>query len=225
MRKTWAVALAVLGLSCNQAIFTAPSGSTMTVVANPGFIAANGDISVITAVIIEPSGQPVVDGTVVQFFTNLGRIDAQAKTNDGVAHANLQSDVNSGTATITAISGDVTNTDATVAIGSARPAAVIVSADPPRIEIDTPQRRSRLTANVLDTDGNPIRNVPVFFSIDPGAVTESLASHGQPVFTDSNGQAHDFLQTSYPKDGAPVSVVVTATTANGITGTVTVTIN
>src|SRR6185295_13428562 len=145
--------------------------------------------------------------------------------NDGVAQANLQSDVNSGTATITAISGDVQNTDATVTIGSARPAAVLMSANPPRIEVDTPQRRSRITANVLDVDGNPIRNAPVFFSIEGTPDTETLASGGQPVFTDSNGQAQDFLQTSYPKDADPKAVVVTATTANSISGSVTVTIN
>lgn len=224
MRKAFIALLALAGVTCNQAIITAPAESTMTVIANPGFIAANGEVSVITAILIEPSGQPVVDGTVVQFFTSLGRIDAQAKTNDGVARVNLQSDVNSGTATVTAISGSVSETE-DVTIGSGRPTLVIVSANPTRIETDTPQRRSRITANVVDDDGNPIRNVPVFFSIDGTPSTETLASGGQPVFTDSNGQASDFLQTSYPKDAEPKPVTVTARTVNDVSDSVTVAIN
>jgi hypothetical protein len=223
-RKALVAFLALVGVTCNQAILTSPAGSTMTVIANPTFIAANGEVSVISAVVIEPTGQPVVDGTVIQFFTSLGRIDAQGKTNDGVARVNLQSDRNSGAADITAISGANTATT-TVTIGSGRPAFVIVSADPPRIQITTPQRRSRITANVLDSAGNPVRNVPVFFSIVGSPATETLASGGQPIFTDTNGQASDFLQTSYSKKEVPKTVTVTATTANNISSSTSVTIN
>jgi hypothetical protein len=224
MRKAFIAVLALVGVTCNQAITTSPADSTMTVIANPTFIAANGEVSTITAVIIEPSGQPVVDGTVVQFFTDLGRIDPQGTTNDGVARVNLRSDTNSGIANITAVSGPVSG-EATVTIGAGRPSRVLVSADPTRIEVDTPQRRSRITANVLDEDGNPIRNVAVFFSVDGTPSTETLASGGQPVFTDSNGQAFDFLQTSYPKNAPPKTVTVMATTANGIEGSTIVGIN
>lgn len=225
MRKAFIALLALAGVTCNQAIITSPKESVMTLLANPTFIAANGEISTITAVIIEPSGQPVVDGTVVQFFTDLGRIDAQGTTNDGVARVNLRSDTNSGIANITAVSGPVSDTTM-VTIGAGRPARVVVSANPTRIDVDTPQRRSRITANVLDETGNPIRNVAVFFSIDGNPSTETLASGGQPVFTDSNGQAFDYLQTSYPKNAPPKTVTVRATTANGIASEpTTVTIN
>jgi hypothetical protein len=224
MRKVWIGVLALVGVTCNQAIITAPTGSTMSLIANPNFIAANGGVSTLTAVVIEPTGQPVVDGTVIQFFTSLGRVDAQGTTNDGVARVNLQSDTNSGTADVTAISG-ANSATTTVTIGSALPALVVLSADPPRIETDTPQRRSRITANVLDATGNAIARVPVFFSIEGTPATETLESGGQPRFSDSNGQAFDFLQTSYPKNVVPKAVTVTATTANGISGSVTVTIN
>lgn len=101
-----ALVLAALGqLTCHQAILVAPPGSTLELIANPEFIAANGDVSVITAVIYEPAGTPVADGTVVQFFTNLGKIQEQGKTNDGVARVNFTSDSRSGEATISAISG------------------------------------------------------------------------------------------------------------------------
>lgn len=91
--------------TCHQALLTAPPGSTITVFANPTFISANGGISVISALVIEPAGTPVADGTVVQFFTNLGRIDEQGKTNDGVARVNLVADSRSGPACVTAFSG------------------------------------------------------------------------------------------------------------------------
>ena len=176
----------------------------------------------------------VPDGTVVQFFTNLGHIQDQAKTNDGVARANLVSDTRSGTATVTVVSGgaapapaaspsptasptslvgtggtiaaDATSATVQVIIGSARPKTVIVTANPPRITGSGPARQSRLVANVFDESGNVVVNAPVIFSIqepDANDATENLASGGAPQYTDNNGQAVDFLQTSYPADAAP----------------------
>jgi hypothetical protein len=104
-----AVLLLVLFLgTCNQAIMTAPPGSVFpgnTLVANPKFIAAHGDVSVISGLLLKATGDPVADGTVVQFFTDLGKIDEQGKTNDGVVRVNLVSDSRSGKATVTAFSG------------------------------------------------------------------------------------------------------------------------
>ncbi len=99
------VALAVLHLRCHQALLTAPAGSSLQLFANPTFIPANGGVSVVSALILAPTGSPVNDGTVVQFFTSLGRIDEQGRTNDGVARVNLISDGRSGTAHVTAVSG------------------------------------------------------------------------------------------------------------------------
>ena len=100
-RRSWPS----LSSTCNQAIMTAPAGSTLDMFANPEFIAANGGVSVISALVIEPAGTVVADGTVVQFFTNLGDIDEQGKTNDGVVRVNLRANGRSGVATITAFSG------------------------------------------------------------------------------------------------------------------------
>src|SRR5262245_20112371 len=96
------VGLALSHLTC-QAILTAPLGTIMVVQANPRTIGANGGVAIISAHLIEPAGTPVPDGTVVQFFTTLGRIEEQGKTNDGVARVKLVSDTRSGTADITAI--------------------------------------------------------------------------------------------------------------------------
>jgi hypothetical protein len=100
------VAAAGFGLArCGQAIVTAPRGSLLRMEANPPFIEANGGVSVISVAVIEPTGTVVPDGTVVQFFTTLGRIDEQGKTNDGVARVNLVSSGLSGLASVTAVSG------------------------------------------------------------------------------------------------------------------------
>jgi hypothetical protein len=107
LRKT--PALAVLAglaqLTCHQVILTAPPGSTMDCSVNPGFIASNGDLAVVSALLFDGTGSPVADGTVVQYFTTLGRIPEQAKTNDGVARVNFTSDGRSGQAQITIFSG------------------------------------------------------------------------------------------------------------------------
>ena len=102
-----AVGLVATGSSCHQSIMTAPPGSTMGLIANPTFIPANGGVSVISAILYDGTGQPVPDGTVVQFFTTLGRIDPQARTNDGVAKANLVADGRSGVAKVSAEGGRV----------------------------------------------------------------------------------------------------------------------
>jgi hypothetical protein len=252
--------LAILQLTCNQVILTAPPGSTMTLFANPDFVPANGGTSVVTAVVVEPAGTPVPDGTVVQFFTTLGTIEEQGKTNDGVARVNFVADSRSGTATVSALSGggtvpvpsptaSPTSLPSPVPIGAADARAAtaalavaslansatvditVGSALPTRMDlVAVPrairgQEQSRLTANVFDTRGNPVFNVPVIFTVSNNATHETLASRGRPVFTNQNGQAVDVLTTVYPPASPPRSIEVVATTANGVTATVAVGIN
>ncbi len=59
---------------------------------------ANGGISVLSAILVEPAGTFVPDGTEVFFFTNLGRVDEVGKTRNGVARVNFVSDARSGSA-------------------------------------------------------------------------------------------------------------------------------
>ena len=245
-RKAAVLLLVLLLGTCNQAIMTAPPGSTFagtTLIANPEFIAAHGDVSVISGLLLKATGDPVPDGTVVQFFTNLGNIDPQGKTNDGVVRVNLVSDSRSGTATVQAFSGggatvspsfidapvvgfstgsvtgatDVSATEASasvkVTIGSARPDHVVLTANPPRITTGT---ATTLLAQVFDDKGNPVANVPVIFQITASTVQGRLDSGGQVVFTDNDGRATDILRTNSIVAG---SITVTATTANGKSNT------
>lgn len=105
--KTKALLLLVVmtQLTCHQALFTAPPGSSIQCTPNPPFIAAFNGVSIISCIVTEPAGTLVSDGTVVQFFTTLGRIPEQGKTNDGVVRVNLEADGRSGQADVTAVSG------------------------------------------------------------------------------------------------------------------------
>jgi hypothetical protein len=91
--------------ACESVPLTAAPGAIMTLIANPEFVIANGGVSVVTAILVEPAGTFVPDGTEVFFFTNLGRVDASGKTRNGVARVNFVSDARSGTARVDAISG------------------------------------------------------------------------------------------------------------------------
>jgi hypothetical protein len=243
--------LALVHVTCNQVILTAPPGSSLSLFANPQFIPAHGGISIISALVIEPAGTPVPDGTVVQFFTNLGSIDEQGKTNDGVARVNLVSDARSGTAHVVATSGGgaapaptpsgspspptTTGGSGTgsvdVTVGSETPTRVLLTANPSRITSDS--RSTHIAAMVFDAHGNPVANVPVIFTVAPPSsdplAYEFMDSEGRPVFTDNNGRAEDVMRTRYPRDAAQRDVTVTATVpgpgSTFITGTVVVPIN
>lgn len=239
--KAVLVLLGVAHLTCNQAILTAPPGSTMFLTANPLFIPANGGVSVVTAFLLEPAGTPVPDGTVVQFFTTLGKIDEQGKSNDGVVRVNLRSDGRSGVAAISAFSGAASSTGSApapapsaspgtttggsgvqVAIGSVLPANVFVTADPPRITIS---RSTHVFALVTDSAGNPVSGVPVVFSIastDSEAGKDFMDSGGRPLFTDSNGRAEDVMRTQRQLSGGTAIVKATVISGTPIDGTVSI---
>ncbi len=230
------VALAALHLTCNQSILNAPSGTTMTIFANPASIPANGGVATITALLIEPAGTPVADGTVVQFFTTLGRIEEQGKTNDGVARVNLVAEARSGTANISAFSGTAKAEKLEVKIGAILPTRLLLTANPTRLET---RRASEITATVLDTDSNPVSNIGVIFTITKvtlaGTTTsvtsdEFMESNGTPVFTDNNGRARDVMRTRRDVTAQQYIVEISAEALGGpgstkVTAPTTVTVN
>ena len=217
------VLLALAQLTCHQAILTAPLGSTILLTANPTDIAAHGGISVISALVMEETGTPVPDGTVVQFFTTLGRIQEQGRTNDGVARVNLVSDARSGTAEVSAFSGEASDGPIAIRVGAILPRRVIVTAAPSRIP--SISRSTHIFATVIDDQGNPVPNVPVIFRVVSNPATEHMDSQGRPIHTDNNGRAEDVLRTRRtPGTGgtAVVEVEVLAGTASPLTGQVTI---
>ena len=212
-----AMAALVGAPACDDVPQLAPPEATMTVFAAPSNVPASGGVSVITAIVTEVIGTPVPDGTVVQFFTDLGTIDREGRTKDGVARVNFVSDTRSGTANITAVSGPVTGGTA-VAVGEAVASRMIVTADPPFIKLSV-SKTTHIIATVLDSNGNPVPNIGVIFTVS--TTTELMEPAGTPVYTDSNGRAEAVLRT---KRTTPGSVVVNVQTLGGVTGSITVSI-
>lgn len=181
--------------SCGQAILSAPDGTTLQIFVNPSFIAANGDKAVVSVLAIEKAGTPVPDGTVIQFFTTLGKIDEQGRTNDGVARVNLVSDARSGTATVTAVSGAVNVKADNIVIGAPRVSTVRTQAVDPTIDLKLGKSIANIRATVLDDKGNPIPGIIVRFTVTSNPAFDRILD-GTDVATNNSGDAFDRVQTS-----------------------------
>ncbi len=286
---------AVVASRCESVPLTAPAGSSIFLQANPTSVPANGGRSLVTALVVEPAGTLVPDGTEVLFLTDLGTIDQTAETVNGIARVYFVSDARSGSATVTAMSGGPstvpsaepttttttptaasseggrfgvsgrwagdrslaastrsaaratasvsTQATVTIEVGATLPTRVVVGASPQRIT--TGSRRATIVANVYDSNGNPVQNVPVIFKIvsvttttttttaptttattsTAGLFDERLESGSAPRYTDSTGQAFDVLHTTDPVLGVQKTVKISATTSNGVSGEVEVAID
>ncbi len=100
-----AVGVALSMPACEGVPLTAAPGTTITLTANPTFVPANGGVSVVTAILVEPAGTFVPDGTEVFFYTNLGRVDPSGQSVNGFVRVNFVSDARSGTANVCCVSG------------------------------------------------------------------------------------------------------------------------
>jgi hypothetical protein len=275
MRRALLFGLLVGAASCHGVPLFAPAGSAIFLTANPTFIPINGGVATITGFVTRPDGVSVADGTAVDFFTDLGHIDAQGKTGDGIVRVNLVSDGHSGTAHIQAFSGgpvstaSTTSSSSTLATGSraifgvgtttTTTTTVVVTTIPITTPTTTPGngttegnpievlignvnaatiliqpsgpklvqgRPLTMVASVFDSAGNPLANVPVFFTINPPTSTEFLDSSGTtPEFTNTNGQAFDTLHTKQPPGSAETAITVVATVPSGPQNSVTVLVN
>ena len=232
-----ALAVGLVGslAACAGVLFTAPPGSSCSLNANPPFVASDGGVSAITALVIEPAGTTVSDGTVLLFFTDIGFIDPQGKTRDGIARVNFTSDSRSGVAHISAICGGAAPTttaspgaspapgggvsgtgsaSTTVTVGSVRVKAVVgIRADPPRITVSN---STHVFARVIDENGNGIPNVPVFFDVVTDKATEFFDVQG-PVFTNQSGEAENVMRTK--RDTAGNAQVRASAIGAGVTVT------
>jgi hypothetical protein len=124
-----AVGAALTMPACESVPLTAAPGTTMTLTANPEFVIANGGVSVVTAILVEPAGTFVPDGTEIFCFTNLGRVDPSGKSVNGVVRVNFVSDARSGTATVTCVSGGPAPAPSASPTASAGGGAGVTAAD------------------------------------------------------------------------------------------------
>jgi adhesin/invasin len=213
-------ALLLLGeAGCQRVPLLAPSGSVITLTSSATVLPFNGS-TFIQAQVIEAAGTPPHSGTHVTFTTTLGTIQpSDAETDSsGIAKVTFLAGAQSGTATITAISGgaSVSATGAVkILVGAAAVGRVNMSANPGTVP--AVGGTSTITANVLDINGNTLPNVPVTFSATTGSLSATV------VNTDTNGNAQTSLTTATQSTvtgsvGAQGSTTPPATGGGGGTG-------
>lgn len=186
-----AVVLVTLGVGfarC-QAILTSPAGSLLSMTANPEFIPAHGGVSVISVLVVEPTGTVVPDGTVVQFFTTLGRIDEQGRTNDGVARVNLLATGLSGPAAVTAVSGgEGPPSPSSTTPGPTTPGSTTTTLRPQEQGRNPPlgaaQGVGSVSVTVAIGNGLPSR---IVLTAEPTRITAQRASLIRAIVLDENG--------------------------------------
>jgi len=202
--------VAVAGAACSKVPLTSPTGSTITMTTDRSVLPLNGQ-AILRAVVIESSGTPVQNGTMVTFAPTLGSVDpVEAKTVNGVATATFNAGGVSGKSAITAFSGGTKTAAATeITIGAAAAKSIAISATPS--SVSQSGGTVTISALILDESGNPLPGVNVTFSADTGQLSSTSA------LSDSAGVARTTLQTT-----STSKVTATAGTATkDVTVTVT----
>ena len=210
----------LVAVGCDKVPLTAPNSSTITLSA-PTRTLPTGGSTQLSAIVTEPAGTPVQDGTTVLFQTNLGRLDpAEAHTRNGVATTVFFAGDVSGAAEVKALSGPAgsgsttTATNAvTILIGNAAVGTVSVRSSAG--SVPATGGTVDIVATVLSDGGTvgsggtavaggPMPGVQVTFSTTRGTLS------GTRELTDGNGEARTRLTTD-----ASATVTATAGTKSG----------
>jgi Bacterial Ig-like domain (group 1) len=143
-------------LACDKATPIAPTGTVLSVSANPSRIGLNGT-STVTVIGRKPDGNPLNRGTEIRLSSSLGTISSLVVVDEtGTASATLQGDGRSGEATVTATTGDGTvSATATVQVGesaSTKP-VLTVSANPNNLPVQT---TATVTIIARNSDGTAV---------------------------------------------------------------------
>lgn len=226
-RIRFALALLALALggavACDKASPVAPTGTVLTISANPSTIPTNGTAKV-TISARRANGLPVATGTLINLTTSLGQIDSSVTTDDqGIATATLRGDGRAGTAKVKAIAGASEGAEVEVTVGS--PAASIsILATPSNVPDSGGQ--IQLRALVRDDKGQPQPGAQVNFQTEVGTLT----SAGHVVTTDANGEAFDLLTvtasqlSTWSKESFEVTAQVGGATGTLQEATATITV-
>ena len=185
-----------------------PAG--LTLVASSEAIPADGSTtSTISAYVYDEVGNPVADGTLVQFATDLGDITPTAETRNGVASAVFSSG-QTGLATIRATAGTVSGT-VTVRALPGPPNSILLTYDPNSIGVKDSGRNTTLTvtADVRDVRNNPVADPTyVRFSIFSSPGGGEFLSSEAPVAT-INGKAQVSLNAGIRSGTVRIKAEVT----------------
>lgn len=220
----------LVAISCDRVPLLAPTNSTVTLDAGSRVVETGGTTSV-SAMVIEQSGTPVQNGTVVRFTTTLGRLDpVEAQTRNGVATTMFLAGNDSGVAEVRATSGGAGGSSTTttppsnggttpptttttttnsnvvlISVGSAAVDTVTVRANPSSVSSSSGATVS-VIATVVGTAGRLLPNIPVSFSATRGTLSATTAT------TDAQGEARVTLNTNGDTDISVAAGTKTATT-------------
>lgn len=129
--------------------------------ANPSSITVGGT-AVVRAEVLDSAGDPIPDGTLVNFSVNnsvLGSVISTATTTNGIAQATFSaSDTNTGSAVVTAEAGVFSDTASIEVIPAVAGSIEFVSATPQVVVLDGAggQETSSVSFVVKDSGGNPV---------------------------------------------------------------------
>ena len=211
----------LVAVGCDKVPLTAPASSTITLSA-PARSLPTGGSTELSAMVVEPAGTPVQNGTTVRFQTNLGRVDpVETQTRNGVATTTFFAGDVSGAAEVKALSGpagsaaagaNATATNAvTILIGNAaigsinvRSSAGSVPATGGTVEITATVLADGGTVGSTAVAGGPMPGIQVQFSTTAGTLS------GTRELTDGNGEAKTRLTTD-----ATATVTASAGTKSG----------
>ena len=220
MKSLISLALVVaflIAAACDSVPLTSPSGSTITLTSDRSVLPLNGNAT-LRAVVIESSGTPVHNGTVVTFSSTLGAVvPVEAETVNGVATAIFTAGSVSGKSSINAFSGGTKTAAATeITIGSAAAKSIALSATPSSVS----QSGGTVTVSalVMDESGNPLPGVGVTFSADAGQLNPTTA------LSDSSGTARTQLTTTQTSKVTATAGTATKDVTVGVSTAPTVTI-
>jgi adhesin/invasin len=159
--------------------FTLSAPANLSLIAAPSALQV-GNLSALTVTVTDQFGNPVVDGMVVSFTTNLGSASPVTRvTTNGVATATLSSTV-AGLATVTATVGSL-NATALVTFTPGAPANLALVAAPSALQVGN---LSALTATATDQFGNPVADgTLVSFSTNLGVPRPAIAATVNGVAT------------------------------------------
>jgi hypothetical protein len=186
---------------CDKATPVAPTGTILTVSANPSQISLTGT-STITVVGRKPDGNPLNPGTEIRLTSDIGTITSVVTTDSsGTASAVFHADGRTGTAKIMAATGggdSKAEVDIQVGLGMGSKPTALVSVTPSTIGLGG---TATVTVIARNADGTPVTS-------GRATLTTTLGSLSPANPTIQNGTATSTLTAGNREGMATVTAIV-----------------
>ena len=163
----------------------------------------------IVAELFDSAGNPVIDGTKVDFSTSIGEITASVQTVNGLAVAQFSSS-NTGTAVIQAQAGGIFGS-VSMQLRPGPPNSVLLFFDPNSLGVKDSGRNQTvtITAEIVDSQNNfVVDGTYVLFSIESSPGGGEALSSNTPLPT-VNGRAHVSLNSGIKSGSVRIMAQVT----------------